>query len=79
MPDSPYLGLDHVDPPRAQLPHAVVDVDHALSLRHVQHDVDDDEAACATGPGAAERQETSIECSAEDLIFMEMNESLLVF
>lgn len=56
--DTPYLGLDHVDPPRAQLPDAVVDVHHALSLRHVQHDVDDDEAASASGPGATgERRE----------------------
>lgn len=56
-PDWPYLSLDHVDPPRAQLPHAVVDVHHALSLRHVQHDVDDDEAACPTGSGAVDKVE----------------------
>lgn len=49
----PYLGLDHVDPPRAQLSDAVVDVHHALPLGHVQHDVDDDEAAGASRPSAA--------------------------
>lgn len=52
-PDLPYLSLDHVDPPWAQLPDAVVNIHHTLSLRHVQHDVDDDEAACPSRPSTA--------------------------
>lgn len=50
-PELAYLSLDHVDPPGAQLPHAVINVHHPLSLRHVQHDVDDDEAAGPSRPG----------------------------
>lgn len=68
--DTPYLGLDHVDPPRAQLPDAVVDVHHALSLRHVQHDVDDDEAARPSRPRAVRTDsETSEWCHRKNLSF----------
>lgn len=49
---SSHLSLYHVDASGAQGLHAVVDVHHALPLRHVQHDVDDDVAACASGSGA---------------------------
>lgn len=45
-----YLGLDHVDSSGSQLPHTVVDVDHAFSLRHVQHDVNHDETTCTPRP-----------------------------
>lgn len=40
-----YLCLHHVHPPRPQLPHAVIDVNHAFPFRHVQHDIDHDETA----------------------------------
>lgn len=48
-----YLRLHHVHSPGPQLPHAVIDVHHAFPFRHVQHDVDDDEAAgpACTGTG----------------------------
>lgn len=50
-----YLSLDHVDAARSQLSDAVIDVDHALPLSHVQHDVNHDETACSACPRAAER------------------------
>lgn len=40
-----YLCLHHVHSPRPQLPHAVIDVNHAFPFCHVQHDIDHDEAA----------------------------------
>lgn len=49
-----YLRLDHVDPARAQFSDAVVDVHHSFTLRHVQHDVDDDEASGASRSSAEE-------------------------
>lgn len=51
----PDLRLDHVDAAGAQSFNAVVDVDHAFALGHVQHDVQHDVAAGASGPHAAER------------------------
>lgn len=50
-----HLSLDHVDPARSQLSDAVIDVDHALPLSHVQHDVDHDETACPARSRTAER------------------------
>lgn len=50
-----YLGLHHVHSPRPQLADAVVDVHHAFPLRHVQHDVDDDETAGPPRTSAAEK------------------------
>lgn len=44
-----YLRLHHVHSPGPQLPDAVVDVHHPFPFRHVQHDVDDDEAAGPPG------------------------------
>lgn len=52
---SSYLSLDHVDSPRAQFPHTVVNVYNTFSFCHVQHDVNDDEAACPSGPGTVDR------------------------
>lgn len=43
----PNLSLDHVDPPGTEGFHAVVNVHDAFTLRHVQHHVQDDVAACA--------------------------------
>lgn len=51
----PDLRLDHVDAAGAEGFDAVVDVDHAFALGHVQHDVQHDVAAGASGPHAAVR------------------------
>lgn len=45
-----YLGLDHVNPSCSQLSNTVVDVYHTLSVRHVQHDVNDDETTSTSCP-----------------------------
>lgn len=49
----PDLRLDHVDASGAEGFDAVVDVHHALALSHVQHDVQHDVAAGASGAHAA--------------------------
>ena len=51
----PYLGLDHVDAPGAEGLHAVVDVHDTLTLRHVQHHIQNDVTPCAASARAGER------------------------
>lgn len=46
------LRLDHVDPLGSQLSDAVEYIHHAFVLRHVQHDVNGDEAARPPCTGA---------------------------
>lgn len=46
------LRLDHVDPLGSQLSDAVEYIHHAFVLRHVQHDVNGDEAARPPCAGA---------------------------
>lgn len=55
-----HLGLDHVDSPRAQRLHTVVNVHDPLALSHVQHHVQDNVTACpprASTGGNGEREE----------------------
>lgn len=51
----PHLGLDHVDAPGTEGLHAVVDVHDALTLRHVQHHIQNDVTPCAASARAGER------------------------
>lgn len=51
----PHLGLDHVDAPGAEGLHAIVDVHDALTLRHVQHHIQNDVTPCAASARAGER------------------------
>ncbi len=44
--ESLHLCLDHVDTARAEGLHTVVDVHHSFTLRHVQHYIQHDIAAC---------------------------------
>lgn len=46
----PDLCLDHVDASRAEGFDTVVDIHHAFTLRHVQHDIQHDVAAGAARP-----------------------------
>ena len=70
-PAIPYLSLDHVDPPWAQLPHAVVNVHHTLSLCHVQHDVDDDEAACSSRSSTAGKHKEGTSAGQQKVLYSE--------
>lgn len=53
-----YLCLHHVDSPGPKLSDTVVDVHHSFPFRHVQHDIDDDEAACPSCSSTARREES---------------------
>lgn len=44
--ESLHLCLDHIDTARAEGLHTVVDVHHSFTLRHVQHYIQHDIAAC---------------------------------
>lgn len=55
-----YLCLHHVDSPGPKLSDTVVDVYHAFPFCHVQHDIDDDEAACLPGAGTARGRGESV-------------------
>ncbi len=55
----PDLCLDHVDTSRAESFDTVVDVHHAFTLRHVQHDIQHDVAAGAAGPHTAKQRNVS--------------------
>lgn len=52
----PYLSLDHVDTPGTEGLHTVVNVHDTLTLRHVQHHIQDDIAACAASARAGDRK-----------------------
>ncbi len=52
-----YLRLHHVDPAGAQFSHTVVNVHDSFSLRHVQHDVNHNEAAGASRSSAEDKQQ----------------------
>lgn len=51
-----HLRLDHVDAPGAEGLHAVVNVHDALTLRHVQHHIQNDVATCAASARAGGRE-----------------------
>ena len=51
----PHLSLDHVDAPGAEGLHAVVNVHDALTLRHVQHHIQNNVATCAASARTGER------------------------
>lgn len=78
-PDIPYLSLDHVDPPWAQLPHAVVNIHHTLSLCHVQHDVDDDEAACSSRSSTAGKHKEGTSGGQQKVLFYILRSRTLSF
>ena len=56
MAYSSHLCLYHVDASGAQGFDTVIDVHHALSLRHVQHDVNHDVTSCTSSPSAEQKQ-----------------------
>lgn len=51
----PHLSLDHVDTPGAEGLHTVVNVHDTLTVRHVQHHIQDNVATCAASARAGER------------------------
>ena len=55
-----HLCLDHVDASGAQGFHTVIDVHHAFTFSHVQHDVQNDVAACPPRPHAGGRHNTLV-------------------
>lgn len=71
--ESLHLCLDHVDTARAEGLHTVVDVHHSFTLRHVQHYIQHDIAACP----ACSHTEEEARCSSKMMTFafslMDMN------
>lgn len=57
--DVSYLSLDHVDTSWAERLHTVINVHHTLTLRHIQHHVQNDVTAGAAGTHTADRQITA--------------------
>lgn len=51
-----YLRLHHVDSPGPKLSDTVVDVHHSFPFCHVQHDIDDYEAARPPCPSTARKE-----------------------